>query len=131
MYHWESLNGKGIESGPVKSKKICDLDYDELVSEHFQIDKSETIHCSTWAKCDGIEYHCGSVDVVDEMPLFSKIVAIILRKEEIHFVLMEMEAVYVEHPHAFQVQELDCFCIVKQDDLQHPKPFDLQMSYDS
>lgn len=105
-----------------------------MVSEHFQIDKSETIHCSAWVKCDGIECHCGPVvcvDVVDEMPLFSKIVAIILRKEEMHFVLMEMEAVYVEHLHVFQVQEIDCFCIVQQNDLQHPKPFDLQMSYDS
>ncbi len=44
---------------------------------------------------------------------------------------MHMEAVFIEHLHAFQVEDLDHFCIVKQHELQHPKPFDLQMSYDS
>ncbi len=59
------------------------------------------------------------------------VVSIILRKEEIHFLLMHMEAVFIEHLHAFQVEDLDHFCIVKQHELQHPKPFDLQMSHDS
>ncbi len=95
---------------------------------------SDTVLHTVWVRCSGIEYRCGSVvciDVVDEMPLFCKVVVIILRKEEIHFLLMQMEAVFNEHLHAFQVEDLDHFCIVKQHELQHPKPFDLQMSYDS
>lgn len=37
-YHWESLSTKGIESGPVKLKKLTDVENGHLISEHFQID---------------------------------------------------------------------------------------------
>lgn len=98
----------------MKSKNVSDLDYDELISEHFQIDKSETTHCSAWVNVTVLNITVDMLFVLMWLiPLFSKRVAIILRKEEIHFVLME---VYVEHLHAFQVQEIDiltnCFCIV-------------------
>ena len=39
----------------------------------------------------------------EEMPLFGKIISIILKKEDIHFALIELHSVYIEHLHAFQV----------------------------
>ncbi|KAK0152196.1 hypothetical protein N1851_006428 [Merluccius polli] len=77
-YHWESLSANGIESGPVKSKILTD----DLISEHFQIDMSSDIHETTWVKHNGIEYHTGLVvctDVVNDMPVFMKIIGIFLR----------------------------------------------------
>ncbi|XP_056439497.1 uncharacterized protein LOC130376301 isoform X1 [Gadus chalcogrammus] len=129
-YHWEAFTVRGIESGPVKTQMLSELDEGELVCVYFQLDRSSTV--SSWVKCDGIDYHIGSavcVDVEEEMPLFGKIVLIILKKEAIHFVLIELNSVYVEHLHAFQVEEIDHMYIVNRDDLQHHKPFDLQMSY--
>lgn len=84
---------------------LGEFDHDELFCAHFQLGSSDTVRHTAWVRCSGIEYRCGSVvciDVVDEMPLFCKVVkvAIILRKKEIHFLLMQMDAVSIEHLHA-------------------------------
>lgn len=49
-YNWESLSAKGIESGPVKSKILTDVENDDLISEYFQIDVSSEISVTTWVK---------------------------------------------------------------------------------
>ena len=130
-YHWPAFTVRGIESGPVKTQMLSEIDEEELVCEYFQLDRSSTVSSTAWVKCNGIDYHVGSavcVDVEEEMPLFGKIVSIILQKEDIHFVLIELNSVYIDHLHAFQVREIDYMYIVNQDDLQHHKPFDLQWS---
>lgn len=46
-YHWESLSSKGIESGPIKLKKLTDVENGYLISEHFQIDMSSEVSVTT------------------------------------------------------------------------------------
>lgn len=81
-YHWEFLGIKSIETEPEKTQMLNDIENCELISQHFQLDMSGEIRVTPWVMCDGIEYHTGIVvcsDVVDEMPVFSKIVGIYLR----------------------------------------------------
>lgn len=129
-YHWESLSAKGIESGPVKSKILTDVENGDLISEHFQIDVSSEVSVTTWVKHNGIEYHNGLVctDLIDEMPVFNKIVCIFLRGE-VYFLVSEMETTFVEHFHAFRVVNMNNCLVLRPDDLRYFKPFDIQMSY--
>ena len=79
-YHWEVL--KSVASGPDKTQMLNDIENGESISQHFQLDMSSEIHFTPWVMCGGIEYHTGLVvcsNVVDEMPVFSKIVCIYLR----------------------------------------------------
>lgn len=81
-YHWQSLSAKGIESGPVKSKILTDVENGDLVLEYLHIDMSSEINVTTWVKHNGIEYQPGLVvctDVVNEMPVFDTIVCIFIR----------------------------------------------------
>ena len=131
-YHWESLSTKGIESGPVKTKILTDVENGDLISEHFQIDLLSEINVTTWVNHNGAEYHTGLVvctDFVHEMPVFSKIVGIFLRNE-VYFLVSEMEATFVEHFHAFRVvDQVHNVSIVRPQELRYFKPFDVQMSY--
>ena len=93
---------------------------------------SSEINVTTWIKHNGIEYHQGLVvctDVVDEMPVFNKIVCIFLRKE-VYFLVSEMETSFVEHFHAFHVVDnIHNVSVVTPHDLRYFKPFDVQLSY--
>ncbi len=93
---------------------------------------SHDINVTTWVKHNGIEYHPGLVvctDMLNEMPVFKKIVSIFLRKE-MYFLVSEMETSFVEHFHVFQVVDnIHHFSIVTPHDLRYFKPFDVQMSY--
>jgi len=133
-YHWESLSTKGIESGPVKSKTLTDVENGDLIREHFQIDMSSDIHETTWVKHNGVEYHTGLVvctDVVNDMPVFMKIICIFLRND-VFFLVSEMETIFVEHFHAFRViDNMHNVSVVTPGDLRHFKPFDIQRSYGS
>ena len=133
-YHWESLSAKGIESGPVKSKILTDVENGDLNSEHFQIEMSSNIHETAWVKHNGIEYHTGLVvctDFVNDMPVFMKIICIFLRNE-VFFLVSEMETIFVEHFHAFRVVDnMHNVSVVRPHDLRHFKPFDVQRSYGS
>ncbi len=131
-YHWESLSSKGIESGPIKLKKLTDVEHGDLISEHFQIDVSSEVSVTTWVKCNDIEFHTGLVvctDFIDELPMFKKIVCILLGNK-VNLGLTEMETTFVENAHAFHVVEnVHNVSVVASCDLRYFKPFDLQMSY--
>lgn len=130
-YHWESLSAKGIESGPVKSKILTDVEYGDLISEHFEVNIKSDINVTTWVKHNGIEFHTGLVvctDFVNEMPVFNRIVSILL-KDEVYFLVSEMETTFVEHLHAFRVVDNTHVSVVTSHDLRYFKPFDVQMSY--
>lgn len=132
-YHWESLSAKGIECGPVKLKILTDVENGDLISEHFQINMSSEISVTTWVKHNGTEYHIGLVvctDVVDEMPVFNKIACIFL-KNEVYFLVSEMETMFVEHFHAFHVVDNMHVSVVAPRDMRYFKPFDVHMSYSS
>ncbi len=106
-YHWESLSSKGIESGPIKLKKLTDVEHGDLISEHFQIDVSSEVSVTTWVKCNDIEFHTGLVvctDFIDKLPMFKKIVCILLGNK-VNFWVTEMETTFVENVHAFHVVE--------------------------
>lgn len=51
----------GIESGPVKSRILSDVENCDVILEHFQIDMSSEISVTVWVKLDGIEYHTGLI----------------------------------------------------------------------
>lgn len=131
-YHWESLFTKGIESGPVKSKKLTDVDNGHLIAEHFQIDMLSEVNITSWIKHEDVEFHTGLVvctGVVEELPVFNKIVCIFLRNEA-YFLVTEMETSFVEHLHAFEVTEnMHNVSVVMPHDLRFFKPFDVQMAY--
>ena len=111
---------------------MTDVENGDLISEHLQIDMSSEISLTTWVKHNGIEYHTGLVvcrDYVNDMPVFNKIVCIFLRNE-VYFVVSEMETTFVEHFHAFYVvDQVHNVSVVKPHHLRYFKPFDLQMSY--
>lgn len=95
-YHWESLSSKGIESVPIKLKKLTDVENGDLISEHFQIDMSSEVSVTTWVKHNDIENHTGVVvctDFTDELPEFHKIVCIFLRSL---FFVTEIETTFVK-----------------------------------
>lgn len=105
-----------------------------MISEHFQIDLSSDIHETTWVKHNGIEYYTGLVvctDVVNDMPVFMKIICIFLQNY-VFFLVSEMETVFVEHFHAFRVVDnTHNVSVVRPHDLRYFKPFDVQRSYGS
>ena len=110
---------------------LTDLENGEIISEHFQLDLSSEVSVTPWVKCQGIEYRTGLVvclDLMDEIPVFGQIVCIFLMRAEIHFFVLDMESVFVEHLHAFNVVKQDSLSVIKPDALQFHKPFDLQMS---
>lgn len=131
-YHWESLSAKGIEAGPVSSKILTDFEHGDVIADYFQIDMLSEISVTNWVKHNGIEFHPDLVvctDIVDEMPVFNKILCICL-KGDIYFLLSEMDTEFVEHFHAFCVVDKEhCVSVVRPDDLRYFKPFDIQMSY--
>lgn len=133
-YHWESLAIKGIDSGPVRTVKLGEIENSELVLDYFNSDLSMEISQTNWVKCFGTEYRTDLVvctDVVNEMPVFSKIVTILLRND-IYFVVSDIETVFVEHLHAFRVLDQEQhLSVIKPDELRYFKPFDLQMAYGS
>jgi len=49
-------------------------------------------------------------------------------RADIHFLVLDMESLFVEHLHGFNVVKQDSLSVIKPDALQFHKPFDLQMS---
>ena len=131
-YHWESLSKKGVDCGPLKSKRLSDFENADVVSQHFEMDTSHEISVTNWVKHKGIEYHTGLVvnsDFVDDMPVFSKIKHIFLRGD-VFFLVSEMETTFVEHLHAFCVVENPRnVSVTSPNNMRYFRPFDLQLSY--
>lgn len=49
-YHWESLAIKGIESGPVKTELLNDLEHGEIISDYLQLAVSTDVSVTPWVK---------------------------------------------------------------------------------
>ena len=130
-YHWESLAFKGIESGPVKTELLNDLEHGEIISDYLQLAVSTDVTVTPWVKWQGMEYRTGLVvclDLMDEIPVFGQIDCIFLFRGDIYFLFFDMESIFVEHVHAYHVVKQDSLSLIKPDALQFHKPFDLQMS---
>lgn len=80
----------------------------------------------------GVEYYTGLVvctDVVNDMPVFMKIICIFLRNDVV-LLVSEMETIFVEHFHAFRVVDnMHNVSVVRPHDLRYFKPFDVQNSF--
>lgn len=97
-YHWECFSSKAVESGPVKLCLLETLEYIEeedleYIAAYLHIDSQATVRLTNWVKC-GVEYRvglfvCTSTD--ENMPVFSKIISIILHDGKVVFVLVEHE----------------------------------------
>ncbi|XP_076135690.1 uncharacterized protein LOC143118536 [Alosa pseudoharengus] len=137
-YHWECFSSKAVESGPVKLCLLETLEYIEeedieYIAEYLHIDSQATVRLTNWVKC-GVEYRvglfvCTSTD--ENMPVFSKIISIILHDGKVVFVLVEHETCFHDHFHAFQISENipRKILVLEMDRLRHFKSFDAQMSY--
>ncbi len=70
-------------------------------------------------------------DIVDEMPVFSKILNIILLREQVFLLLKDYESTFIEQVHAYILFDKASHhvCIVNKDNLRNISLFDAQMSY--
>ena len=132
-YHWECFSSKAVESGPVKQCLLETLDYTEDIAAYLHIDSQATIRLSNWVKC-GAEYCVGlfvCTGTDENMPVFSKIISIILHDGKVVFVSVEHETCFHDHFHAFQISENipKKILVLEMDRLRHFKCFDAQMSY--
>lgn len=55
-HHWESLPLKGIDSGPVKTVKVCVLINENMVTDNLHGDMNCEADLVSWAACYGTDY---------------------------------------------------------------------------
>lgn len=134
-YHWESLQLKSIDCGPVKTVKISDLKNGDMIADTLKVDMNHEVDVVSWTKYCGTEYRPGLLvcsKIEDGMPVFSQIKDLIVSAGECFLAVQDFETLgFSEHFHSYQVVEGNGYntSLLKVEELQFFKPFDLQTTY--
>ncbi len=132
-FHWESFYFKRFQFGPFDEVSTCTLEGNVFLTETWNV---PTVSTTTWVKNYGTEYQvvmyvCSAVE--NEMPVFNKIVSIIVKDGQTFLLASNVITVcFDEHVHAFCIEEVgNIFTLISVDELIYYRPYDMQFSYDS
>lgn len=134
-FNWETFNFERFEHGPIHIERVPDLDGCEVIRQYRKLSSHFDAHTTGWVKYFGTEYHTGlyvCCELQSDMPLFKKILNVILKDGCAYLVLCEVVTWGFEHFSAFCIEESPCaFDILGVANLFHYKPYDKQFSYNS
>lgn len=123
-----------LDIGPAKMVSLEMVKGGSGVAMTMQLPSSVQVMNVNWAKHNGFVYRpnlviCGKVE--SEMPLFYQIESILIIHEKLLLLTLPLCTVtFQEHFHAYEVTKIkQDFVVFHVDDLQYPRPFDIQMSY--
>lgn len=110
---------------------VSSLEGREALNELFDV--SSTVSTTSWVKNYGTEYQVGMYicsGVENEMPLFNKIISIIVGNDKAYLLTSKVSTMYFDdHLNAFSIQEeSDFFTLICVDDLMYYRPYDRQFS---
>ncbi|XP_026018914.1 uncharacterized protein LOC113019411 [Astatotilapia calliptera] len=130
-FHFENFYFKRLQFGPINEVLASSLKGSEALNKMFDV--SSIVSTTSWVKSYGTEYQvamyvCSGVE--NEMPLFSKIVSIIVSDFNTYLLTCKVSTVYFnDHLNAFVIEDgLDVFALISVDDLVYYRPYDRQFS---
>lgn len=134
-YHWESMPFKSINCGPVKTVQASALENGEIIAEELQVDVHSEVNVTSWITCFGTEYRPGLLvcsNTEDDLPVFSQIKDIVEFNGDYFLLAKDFETLcFAERFHSFNIRQgnSENISLLKVDELNSFKPFDLQTTY--
>lgn len=133
-FNFKNFYFQRLEFGSLNETLVSDLEGNEALGESFN--ESGLVSTTSWVKNHGTEYQVGMyvcTGVNNEMPLFNRIVSIIVWDESAYLLTCKVSTLYFDdHLNAFIIEE-NCngYTLVCVDDLVYYRPYDRQFAYDS
>lgn len=131
-FHWENFYFKRFQFGPVKPVLTSNLEGGESLRSCLTVNQS-SVSTTSWVKNYGTEYHIGMfvcTSIENEMPVFKKIVNVIIRDDEALLLTTKVNTMYFDsHLNAFSIEEEDDeFSVICVTDLTYYRPHERQFS---
>ena len=135
-FYWETFNFQRFEHGPICLEIVSYLEGCEIICDCLELSDHNDAHTTNWVKCFGNKYHMGlfvCCAVESDMPVFKKIINIVLKDGCAYFLLGEVLTLgFHDHFSAYCIQERPSpFVIVSVKSWFYYEAFDKQYAYNS